>query len=159
MAVVVQRMFPARAAGVAMTLNPSNGDRSKIAVEAAPGVGEAVVSGTVTPDHFLVDKVMLDVVSTRAADGEAPCLSGRRGQAPSRGWPSDAERHYGRPQDIEWAIDAEGRVVLLQSRPETVWSNKPVPAATSYMTGLGSLVNTLINPLAQRRTSGVDADH
>ena len=124
MAVVVQRMFPARAAGVAMTLNPSNGDRSKIAVEAAPGVGEAVVSGTVTPDHFLVDKVMLDVVSTRAADGDAVPDAAPRSR-PSPQLAKDAERHYGRPQDIEWAIDAEGRVVLLQSRPETAWSNKP----------------------------------
>jgi pyruvate,water dikinase len=160
MAVAVQRMFPARAAGVAMTLNPSNGDRSKIAVEAAPGVGEAVVSGEVTPDHFLLDKVMLDVVSTRPADGAAgPCLTTAEVKAVAR-LAKLVERHYGRPQDIEWAIDAGGATVLLQARPETVWANKPQPrSGESYMTGLGSLVNTLINPLAQRRTSGVDADH
>jgi pyruvate,water dikinase len=157
MAVVVQRMFAARAAGVAMTLNPSNGDRSKIAVEAAPGVGEGVVAGTVTPDHFLLDKVVLDVVSTRGANG-TPCLSGAEVRAVAE-LAKAAERHYGRPQDVEWAIDAEGRVVLLQSRPETVWSNQAPAAVPSYRTGLGSLVNTLINPLAQRRTSGVDADH
>jgi pyruvate,water dikinase len=73
-----------------------------------------------------------------------------------------AERHYGCPQDIEWALDAAvepAAVVLLQSRPETVWSRAPRPAATtSYGTGLGSLVTTLINPLAGRRTNGVDAD-
>ena len=160
MAVAVQRMFPARVAGVAMTLNPSNGDRSKIAVEAAPGVGEAVVSGEVTPDHFLIDKVMLDVVSTRVADGEAgPCLTAVEARAVAR-LAKLVEQHYGTPQDIEWAIDAGGAVVLLQARPETVWANQPQPLSqTSYMTGLGSLVSTLINPLAQRRTSGVDADH
>jgi cytochrome P450 len=159
MAVVVQRMFGARAAGVAMTLNPSNGDRSKIAVEAAPGVGEAVVSGEVTPDHFLIDKVMLDVVSTRVADGEVgTCLTPVEVKAVAR-LAKLVEQHYGRPQDIEWAIDGSGAVVLLQARPETVWANRPQVAATSYTTGLGSLVSTLINPLAQRRTSGVDADH
>jgi pyruvate,water dikinase len=159
MAVVVQRMFGARAAGVAMTLNPANGDRSKIAVEAAPGLGEAVVSGEVTPDHFLVDKVMLDIVSTRVADGEAgTCLTPVEVKAVAR-LAKLVERHYGRPQDIEWAIDATGGVVLLQARPETVWANRPQVVAATYETGLGSLVSTLINPLAQRRTSGVDADH
>jgi pyruvate,water dikinase len=160
MAVAVQRMFPARVAGVAMTLNPANGDRSKIAVEAAPGVGEAVVSGEVTPDHFLIDKVMLDVVSTRVADGAAgPCLTSVEVRAVAR-LAKLVEQHYGTPQDIEWAIDAGGAVALLQARPETVWANRPRPlSTTSYMTGLGSLVSTLINPLAQRRTSGVDADH
>jgi pyruvate,water dikinase len=154
MAVAVQRMVPARAAGVAMTLNPSNGDRSKIAVEAAPGVGEAVVSGEVTPDHYLVDKVMLDVVATRPA---TDCLTPIEVRQVAR-MAKLVEQHYGRPQDIEWAIDASGAAFLLQARPETVWANKPV-RSTSYATGLGSLVSTLINPLAQRRTSGVDADH
>jgi cytochrome P450 len=153
MAVAVQRMVAARAAGVAMTLNPSNGDRSKIAVEAAPGVGEAVVSGEVTPDHFLVDKVMLDVVATRPATG---CLSTVEVRQIAR-MAKLVEQHYGRPQDIEWAIDPSGAVFLLQARPETVWANKPV-RSTSYATGLPSLVSTLINPLAQRRPSGVDAD-
>src|SRR4051794_15673359 len=154
MAVVVQRMVPARAAGVAMTLNPSNGDRSKIAVEAAPGVGEAVVSGEVTPDHYLLDKVMLDVVATRPA---TDCLSAVEVKQIAR-MAKLVERHYGRPQDIEWAIDATGAAFLLKARPETVWANKPV-RTTSCATGLGSLVSTLTNPLAQRRTSGVDADH
>ncbi|WP_064750566.1 cytochrome P450 [Solirubrobacter soli] len=154
MAVAVQRMVPARAAGVAMTLNPSNGDRSKIAVEAAPGVGEAVVGGEVTPDHYLVDKVMLDVVSTRPV---TDCLSAVEVRQVAR-LAKLVEQHYGRPQDIEWAIDASGAVFLLQARPETVWANKPL-RTTSYATGIGSLVSTLINPLAQRRTSGVDADH
>jgi pyruvate,water dikinase len=100
---------------------------------------------------------MLDVVSTRAADG-APCLSSAEVRAVAA-LAKDAERHHGRPQDIEWAIDATGGVVLLQARPETVWANQPQVVAATYETGLGSLVSTLINPLAQRRTSGVDADH
>ena len=138
-----------------MTLNPSNGDRSKIAVEAAPGVGEAVVSGEVTPDHYLVDKVMLDVVATRPAD-QLP--ERRRGQA---GRPHGQARRAALRAPAGHRVGDRrraARVFLLQARPETVWANKPV-RTTSYATGLGSLVSTLINPLAQRRTSGVDADH
>ena len=185
MGVAVQRMVLARAAGVAMTLNPANGDRSKIAVESSFGLGETVVGGEVTPDAFLVDKVMLDVVSTKigvkhielvpdpAGRGvlERPVEAGRQAE-PSLS-PAEvkavaalakrAERHFGTPQDVEWAVDGgvePPEVVLLQSRPETVWSRKPAPeraaARPSYATGLGSLVSTLINPLATRRTTSVD---
>ena len=52
MCVVVQKMVNSRTAGVAMTLNPLNGDRSKIVIDASWGLGEAVVSGEVTPDNF-----------------------------------------------------------------------------------------------------------
>jgi cytochrome P450 len=89
MGVAVQRMVLARAAGVAMTLNPANGDRSKIAIEASFGLGETVVGGTVTPDAFLVDKVMLDVVQTTlSAQGDrarARPLRPRRRRARGRG--------------------------------------------------------------------------
>lgn len=69
-----------------------------------------------------------------------------------------AERHYGGPQDIEWAIDQSGAVMLLQSRPETVWSAKTrqPPARPSAATGLMSIANTLINPLAARRAPDVN---
>jgi cytochrome P450 len=186
MGVAVQRMVDARAAGVAMTLNPINGDRSKIAIDASFGLGETVVSGTVTPDSHLVDKVMLDVVETRLGSKdielvadvaarrvvERPVSDERRAQqalttAELREVATlakRAEQHYGVPQDVEWAIDGAGgpdgpAVVLLQSRPETVWSQAaPKPAPSGYTTGLGSMVNTLTNPLAARRSAGVDAD-
>src|SRR5260370_588959 len=58
MSVVVQKMVPPRAAGVAFTLNPADGDRSQVAIDASWGFGEAVVSGEVNPDNFLVDKVI-----------------------------------------------------------------------------------------------------
>lgn len=176
MGVVVQRMVNARAAGVAMTLNPSNGDRSTIAIESSFGLGESVVGGTVTPDSFLVDKVMLEPVKTEISAKTVelvPDPSGRgvlelpvgadRCTQPSlstdevravAALAKRAEQHHGCPQDVEWAIDDSG-VVLLQSRPETVWSRKP--AAPSYSLGLGSLVQTLVNPLASRRTADVDS--
>ena len=68
MAVVVQRMVPAASAGVAMTLDPTNGDRCIVAIESSFGLGETVVGGTVTPDSFRVDKVMLEIVSTEISD-------------------------------------------------------------------------------------------
>jgi pyruvate,water dikinase len=140
-----------------------------------------VVGGTVTPDSFLLDKVMLEVVSSEIVPKEVelvPDPSGRgvlerpvepeRGAQPSLS-PEEskavaalakrAEQHYGCPQDVEWATDESG-VVLLQSRPETVWSRKqeqrPAAAGASYALGLGSLVETLVNPLAARRTADVD---
>jgi pyruvate,water dikinase len=71
-----------------------------------------------------------------------------------------AERHYGCPQDVEWAIDGDGAVFLLQSRPETVWSRRrPDPERTPpsvYATGLTSMAHTLTNPLAARRDPDVN---
>jgi cytochrome P450 len=183
MGVAVQRMVPARAAGVAMTLNPANGDRSKIAIEASYGLGESVVSGAVTPDSLLVDKVMLEVVDARVAckeielvpDVPAGCVTEREVEEERRSLPAlspaeakqvaalakRAEQHYGAPQDVEWAVADDATVVMLQSRPETVWSRAPqqkLAPSTGFATGMTSLVNTLMNPLAARRAEDVDAD-
>jgi pyruvate,water dikinase len=170
MAVVVQRMVRADAAGVAMTLNPANGDRCIIAIESAFGLGETVVGGTVTPDRFLVDKVMLDVVETHLADKHVELTpEGLRDVEPERrGQPSltaeqvraiatlakRAERHHGSPQDLEWAVQ-DGEVLLLQCRPETVWSKKTVPRPAGLQSGLLGIVDTLVNPLASRRSTHV----
>jgi len=168
MAVAVQKMVNARAAGVAMTLDPPTGDRSKIVVDASYGVGEMVVSGEVTPDNIMLDKVMLSVVRERIGDKHAelvPDPSSR--QLVEREVSQDlrstrcltddqlvavatlakkAEKHYGCPQDIEWAIDADlpdgANLLLLQSRPETVHSSgeqkKPstTPACGNLMSGI-----------------------
>jgi pyruvate,water dikinase len=182
MAVVVQRMVDARAAGVAMTLDPLTGDRTTIVVEAAFGLGETVASGTVTPDNYVVDKVILEMTGQTIASKAIELVAdvpGRRVRQrdvdPERqlrpALDSDqviavatlakqVERHYGCPQDVEWALDPDGQVLLLQSRPETVWStrtpaNKDRPAGL-YATGLTSIANTLINPLAARSTTDVD---
>jgi cytochrome P450 len=182
MAVVVQRMVDARAAGVAITLDPLTGVRTRIVIEAAFGLGETVASGTVTPDNFVVDKVILEMVSSTIASKEIElvadvagrCVRERAVEPERRLSPAldsaqvrtvadlakRVERHYGCPQDVEWAVDADGNVLLLQSRPETVWSTKqPAPQdrpASLYATGLTSIANTLINPLAARSKSDVD---
>ncbi len=115
LALLVQRMVPAEAAGVLLTVDPISGDEARMLVEAAPGLGDAVVSGTVTPDRYVLDRDGA-VVSSEPAGG-APVLSagalaslvevGRR-----------IHRSFGRPQDIEFAF-AGGRLHVLQSRPIT----------------------------------------
>jgi pyruvate,water dikinase len=176
MSVVVQKMVRPRAAGVAFTLNPQDGDRSQVAIDASWGFGEAVVSGEVNPDNFLVDKVLGEVgrrtvshkeVEYRLTDGDRveraeveagrqdePCLTDAQIKAVAA-LARQAERHYGCPQDVEWAVESDCQVLLLQSRPETVWSRKPrTPAATlggNYMT---SIVNTLVAPLHAKPRAG-----
>jgi len=178
MSVGVQKMVNARAAGVAMTLEPTTGDRTRIVIDASWGLGETVVSGVVTPDNFTVEKVLEAIVARKISDkhvelvGDAALGSAveREVDAARRSAPclSDAEvlevarlakrleRQNKCPQDVEWAIDAdlpEGRNLLaLQSRPETVWSRKPKEKpATPYATGLMSIVGTLNNPIASRK--------
>ena len=144
MAVVIQLMVDARTAGVMFTRSPTTGDRSVIAVEAAWGLGSAVVGGEVTPDRWVMNKITGEIRVRDVSDKHAehrPLAGGgvETGTVPEsrRREPSlsDAElgelcalarrieQHYGRPQDIEWAVDrGTGRLLTLQSRPETVWS-------------------------------------
>jgi pyruvate, water dikinase len=157
MAVVVQRMVEPRCAGVMFTCSPVTGDRSVIAVEACWGLGSALVSGDVTPDSFVVSKVTGEIVRRqvaaklrmhRAGPGGAgvavadvpaslqqvACLRDAELAALAR-LGGQVEDHYGAPQDIEWAITdgavVQETVVVLQSRPETVWSRRRAgPAAT-----------------------------
>src|SRR5262249_53718283 len=144
MAVVVQQMVDARTAGVMFTRSPTTGDRSVVTIEGAWGLGSAVVGGEVTPDRWVLGKITGEISTREISDKairHAPVAGGGvesvateedRRRAPSL---SDAElqelrtlarrieRHYGCAQDIEWAIDrGSGAILLLQSRPETVWS-------------------------------------
>ena len=170
MSVGIQQMVLPRASGVAFTLNPRNGDRSQIAIDASWGLGEAVVSGSVTPDNYLVDKVIGQItertisskgiehvlvgdrvveVEVDEARRDVPCLSDAEICAVAV-LARRAERHYGCPQDVEWAIDPllpEGEnVVLLQSRPETVWSRKKMAPHASSADTFTSIVHNLLNP-------------
>jgi pyruvate,water dikinase len=145
MAVVVQSMADARAAGVMFTRSPTTGDRSVITIEGAWGLGSAVVGGEVTPDRWVLGKITGEIsvreisdkhIEHRRAPGggiEAIAVSAERRHAPClrdaeleqlRVVGRQVERHYGCAQDIEWAFDGRGALLLLQSRPETVWSAK-----------------------------------
>lgn len=176
MGVGVQKMVNAAAAGVAMTLNPINGDRSKIVIDASWGLGETVVGGLVTPDHFVVDKVVMQIVQQTISDKHVELVAdpaGRRVierpvEEERRRRPAltpeqviavaqaakQAEKFYGVPQDVEWAIDADlpppHNVVILQSRPETVWSQKQVRPTALPAAGIAGVIDTLLAPLKQK---------
>lgn len=147
MAVAVQKMINSRSAGVAFTVDPVTGDTSKIVIEGAWGLGEGVVSGNVTPDHFSVDRNTMEILErwispktihyvrdpetgeTVVRDVEKfrqnlPCINDEEIIQLAK-MALSIEQHYGKPQDIEWAIDTglalpEG-LLILQSRPVTVW--------------------------------------
>ncbi|MGC5033608.1 PEP/pyruvate-binding domain-containing protein [Micromonospora sp. DT229] len=140
MAVVVQKTVRARAAGVMFTVSPVTGDRSRIVIEASWGLGIAVVGGEVTPDRWIVDKVSLEIVERRPGDKRVEYLRGSTPivvPADRRAIPclddemvltlarlgKRIEREQGHPQDIEFAVDGDGPV-LLQMRAETVWSRR-----------------------------------
>ena len=171
MSVGVQKMVLPRAAGVAFTLNPLDGDRSQVAIDASWGFGEAVVSGSVTPDNYLVDKVMnqitrrtvsskttehrlgaddrVEVAEIEPARRDAPCLSDAEVLAVAA-LARRAERYYRCPQDVEWALDDQlpdgDNLLLLQSRPETVWSRKVAPQRNGAHDTFRSIVDTLLHP-------------
>jgi pyruvate,water dikinase len=144
-AAVVQKMVNARTAGVMFTRSPVSGDRSVIAIEATWGLGSALVSGEVTPDRFVIAKITGEISVREIADKHVrhvpvdtggveqeeipeqlrrtPCVSDQE-LAELKDVGVRVERHFGRPQDIEWAIDHLGHLYVLQSRPETVWSRR-----------------------------------
>ncbi|MCX7644041.1 MAG: PEP/pyruvate-binding domain-containing protein [Rhodobacteraceae bacterium] len=171
MAVAVQEMVDARSAGVAMTLDPINGDRTKIVIDASWGLGESVVSGEITPDNFVVEKVLMQIQKRRIAEKthevvadpaarrtvdrviEAerrtqPCLSDDEVIAVAQ-LARRLEKAIGGPQDIEWAIDRSGRLVALQCRPETVWSQRKA-APQSFALGIEGVLGTLMAPVRDR---------
>lgn len=152
MAVVVQLMVDARTAGVMFTRSPTTGDKSVMTIEGAWGLGSAVVSGEVTPDRWVMGKITGEISVRDISDKHIrqvpapgggivdedlpadmrlkPCLSDEELQA-LRTVGRRIEKHYGRAQDIEWAMDKDGKLLLLQSRPETVWSAKDVKPVTA----------------------------
>ena len=176
MSVAVQKMVNARAAGVAMTLDPINGDRTKIVIDSAFGLGEPVVSGEITPDNFVVEKVMMQINKRHISEKDHELVADRAArrtvdrviEPERRTMPSltdsqiievaqlakSLERKMGCPQDVEWAIDGDlpdgQNLVALQSRPETVWSQKKIAApAKTYAMGIEGVLGTLLSPLGK----------
>ncbi|HEX6159188.1 MAG TPA: MFS transporter, partial [Thermoanaerobaculia bacterium] len=159
MAVVVQRMVDADAAGVLFTRNPVTGANERL-IESAFGLGEAVVSGLVTPDRFRIaaDGTILERTAARKelairAGGEVP-LSEEEGARLSldddqllalHELAARCEQYFGGPQDLEWAID-DGSLYLLQSRPITkVAEEVAQPLTPRRFTGLA--LAALLAPL------------
>ena len=199
LAVVVQKMIPADVAGVMFTANPVSGERDELVIDANPGLGEAVVGGLVTPDHFVINKrrrrvkeqklgrreviirakkdggteqtnVMPETINTPALPPQAVLKLSQLG--------IDIERHFGSPQDIEWAWIQDntkvGKIYILQSRPMTalpeplkvsgpmrmvipmlaeMWPTRPYPLDMTTFTGtieraIGNLLVAMIGKSA-----------
>ena len=139
LAVVVQRMVDASVAGVLFTANPVTGKRHQTVIDASSGLGEAVVSGAVNPDHFVANTATGEIVERRLGDKRVAIVAGAGGGTEKVELAADedeaslsdaqilalaelggrVEEHYGAPQDTEWAIDGDGGVWLLQARPVT----------------------------------------
>jgi len=144
-AVVVQKMVNAEKAGVMFSVHPATGENDRMVVEAAWGLGEGVVSGSVTPDHYVIDKGSYKALLAEVAQKDTMFVRDEEsGETVKREVPEDqakarvlseeelreigqlgkkVEEHYGSPQDMEWAIEG-GKLYLLQSRPVTVLYEK-----------------------------------
>ena len=199
LAVVVQKMVPADVAGVMFTANPVSGERHELIIDANPGLGEAVVGGLVTPDHFVVNRRgrriqeqslgRREVIIRAKAGGgteqtnstqettNAPALT-RQAILKLSQLGVAIERHYGVPQDIEWAWIKDktnlGKFYILQSRPMTalpeplqvrgpmkmvipmlaeMWPTRPYPLDMTTFTGaieraIGNLLVAMIGKSA-----------
>jgi pyruvate,water dikinase len=153
MGVTIQLMVDAAVSGVMFTCNPVSGDRSTIAINASWGLGLAVVGGEVTPDDYLVSKVTGEILKETISDKQVEYVPGDDGAQrvdvansrrtePCLDAPAitelvevakRVEKHFGAPQDIEWAFDQSGTLFVLQSRPVTALAKKeaqaPAPAS------------------------------
>ena len=138
-AVVVQRLVPAEVSGILFTANPVTGARDEIVVNAAVGLGEAVVGGLTTPDSFVLDRATLAVLERQTGRQEVETVLAERGtteralgtERAAKPTLTEAqlaqlgrvglriEHHFGGPQDVEWAYDVGGRLWVLQARPIT----------------------------------------
>ncbi|HSM54236.1 MAG TPA: PEP/pyruvate-binding domain-containing protein, partial [Erythrobacter sp.] len=119
MAVLIQVLVDADAAGVAFTANPVNGRRDETVVSAIRGLGERLVSGEASPDEWIVSRS--SAIRTSAPEKAIDENQARAIAEMAR----QAEAHFGSPQDVEWAI-AEGQLYLLQSRPITMLPEQAV---------------------------------
>jgi pyruvate,water dikinase len=146
-AVVVQRQIPSTRSGVMFTIDPASGATDRLIIEGAFGLGESVVSGSVSPDRYVVGKEKLAILTREvrrkeltiepSADGgtttrelaedeaEVPVLSDEEVRAVAD-LGARIEKHYGSAQDTEWAVDAGGTIWMLQSRPVTATGGTPL---------------------------------
>ncbi len=183
LAVVVQKMVQSEAAGVMFTANPSNGRRDQATISAAWGLGESVVSGSVTPDSIVVEKGSGRVLSRETANKEVMTIYSEGGTAEGpvpealhrqpvlddeaaatlTRFGATIEQTYGTPQDIEWAL-AGGEFFIVQSRPITAlpepmadpptdWS-VPVPKGTYWRASIVEQMPDPLSPLFADLASG-----
>lgn len=161
-AVVVQQMVDSERSGVAFSVDPSTGDRDRVVIEAALGLGEVVVSGAVEPDTYLLAKDGPHLLQVRVGHQSHKIVRGPTGDDlridldPQTGGERvltddeaiglarlalRVEQHYGIPQDLEWAM-AQGETWLVQSRPITTLDLESARPGEVLVTGLAASPGT-----------------
>ncbi|MGD1057548.1 MAG: phosphoenolpyruvate synthase [Solirubrobacteraceae bacterium] len=155
-AVVVQRQIESTRAGVMFTVNPATGQRDELVIEGSFGLGEAVVSGSVSPDRYVVEKATLAIRRREVHHKDLVIEYDPRGHGTRQRMLSEdqalqpvlsddevvavaelgrrIEQHYEFPQDTEWAFDPDGALWMLQSRPITTLHDT---VGTELLHGLG----------------------
>lgn len=149
LSVAVQKMVNSESSGVMFTIDPTTGNRDVVLIEGTWGIGEMIVQGKVSPDEWTVDKKTMRIIERNISrketmairspsdigEGflkeipvpkeriEAPCISDDQVLALAK-YAVEIEKHYGMAMDIEWALDSDGKLYIVQARPETVWSMK-----------------------------------
>jgi pyruvate,water dikinase len=139
--VAVQELIFSRVSGVMFTLEPVTGSSDKIVIDASWGLGEAIVSGQVTPDEYVLEKNTFRILDRHIVKKSKQIVSDKKGSTKWVTVPkalqdrptlpdetivrlaqygAQIESHYGVPQDIEWSVDEKDRIFILQARPETV---------------------------------------
>jgi len=170
LAVVVQQLILAEAAGILFTANPLNGRREQLVINAAWGLGEAIVGGLVTPDTYTVAKTTGRLLNCEVADKQVMTIRTEQGTeehpvaaaqrqaqvlnatqiAELARLAREIEALYGVPQDIEWCW-AEGRGFIVQARPITALPPTPVtwevPAGDIWMRG-GGIMEFVTEPVS-----------
>ena len=171
--VAILTMVDARSAGVMFSLNPTNGDESKVTIEGGWGLGEAVVSGSINPDRFLVDKVMLEIEERVTSHKNLEfAYNPEKREMEYRDLPADLmdrpcledkevielcrtakrlEAYFKSPRDSEWCV-ARGlpfpeNIFLVQTRPESVWSKKKKEPLLGQKSGWELLLEKATTPL------------
>lgn len=161
--VAVLQMVNAKSAGVMFTLNPVNGDPSKISIGGNWGLGETVANGEVTNDQWMLDKVTLEIIERNIASKTIECVfDTETGKTVYSEIPPERqtkacltdeelyelarqakriEKHFGKPQDIEWVIDQDlpfpDNVIFVQTRPESIWNKKETKPILETKTEFG----------------------
>ena len=138
-AVVVQKMVNSEVSGVCFTVHPVTTDPNQMIIEAGYGLGEAIVGGLITPDSYVIHKKEGKIIDKNMSSQEMMIVRGEKGDTNEVGVVKikqekqklddkkilalseickNIEKHYGQPQDIEWALE-KGKLYIVQSRPIT----------------------------------------
>lgn len=158
---VVQMMVFSKSSGVMFTVDIVTGNDKDVLIEAAWGLGEYVVQGTVTPDHYVVEKDTCKIKDKHITEQSIMMVRNENGGVEEKKveenlrkaqvltdkqiselvkYAKDIEKHYGCYMDIEWGVDERtDKLWILQARPETVWSKRNKNEENSAMKSLGTL--------------------